>query len=376
MKRISLLIFACAASLIIALNFSCSKAASGSAAPSTDPILLNIGINIILPGYQVYGTAVNSLDSAITDFNQSPDATKLVNVQTIFKSAYIAWQSVSEYNGFGPAANNQLLLTSLNLFPVNTSLVDNNITLTTSININSFGNKAAKGFPALDYLLFGTDNATLLVDFTTGLNAANRKQYLALVSADIKSETNAVLTGWSSTGGNYINTFVTGTGTSVSSSLGLLLNSADQDLEILKNYRLGAPLGKVFTDSTSPTQVEAFYSGISAQLALTQLTAIQSIYLGTGAHGNGLGLSNYLMQSAKTYGSFTGTSLDASIKTELSLAITDLQGVADPMSATIQTNPTLAIKAFNETQTLVVLLKTDMPSLLGVAITYGDNDGD
>ena len=375
MKRIIVLLFACTVSLLIVMNFSCAKKASATTS-GTDPILLNIGNNIILPSYQAYGTAVNSLDSSITDFNQSPSETKLLNVQAIFKTAYIDWQSVSEYNGLGPAANNQLLLSSLNLFPASTTLIDNNITLTTTININSFGNKAAKGFPALDYLLFGSDTATLFVDFTTGTNAANRKQYLALVSSDIRSESDAVVTGWSATGGNYINTFVTGTGTNVSSSLGLILNSIDADLEILKNYRLGAPLGLVFTSTTSPTQVEAYYSAISAQLALTQLTAIQSIYLGTGAHGNGSGLSNYLTQSTKTYGSFTGTSLDASIKSEFSLAIADLQGVADPMSATIQTNPALAIKAFNETQQLVLLLKTDMPSLLGVAITYGDNDGD
>src|ERR1700733_13818718 len=181
MKRIIILFFACAASLLIVVNFSCKKAASGAGA---DPILINIGNNIILPSYQSYGAAVNSLDSSITDFNQGPTATKLSNVQALFKNAYIAWQSISEYDGIGPAAANIPALSGLNLFPVSTSLVDNNISLTTPVNINSFANQAAKGFPALDYLLFGTDNATLLIAFTTDANATNRKQYLALVSSD------------------------------------------------------------------------------------------------------------------------------------------------------------------------------------------------
>jgi predicted lipoprotein len=259
-------------------------------------------------------------------------------------------------------------------------LIENNISATPgSININSYGNQSAKGFPALDYLLFNTDSATLLIDYTTGANAANRKQYLATVSTDIKTETNTVVNAWLVSGGNYINTFINGSGTSVSSSLGLLINSADQDLEILKNYRLGVPLGKVLTADTnviSPTQVEAYYSGISAQLALTQLKAIQGLYLGNSVHGNGLGLSNYLTQSNKTYSSYNGSSLDSTIKAAFTLAVTDLQGVPDPLSATIQSNPTSADNAFAETQQLVTLLKTDMPSLLGVAITYGDNDGD
>jgi predicted lipoprotein len=378
MKRIIILFFSCIVSLLLIVNFSCKKSASGTT--SADPILVNVGNNIILPSYQLYQTAVNSLDSSITDFNQSPDGTKLSNVRMLFKNAYIAWESVSEYDGLGPAENNQPPLSSLNLFPANTTLIENNISATPgSININSYGNQSAKGFPALDYLLFNTDSATLLIDYTTGANAANRKQYLATVSTDIKTETNTVVNAWLVSGGNYINTFINGSGTSVSSSLGLLINSADQDLEILKNYRLGVPLGKVLTADTnviSPTQVEAYYSGISAQLALTQLKAIQGLYLGNSVHGNGLGLSNYLTQSNKTYSSYNGSSLDSTIKAAFTLAVTDLQGVPDPLSATIQSNPTSADNAFAETQQLVTLLKTDMPSLLGVAITYGDNDGD
>jgi predicted lipoprotein len=379
MKRFGILSFLGTAAIFLLIAFSCKKTpATANNNGAKDSVLLNIGNNIILPAYQSYGIAVNSLDSSIIDFNQGPTATKLLNVQALFKNAYVAWQSVSEYNGFGPASINIPPLSGLNLFPVNTTLVNNNITAigTTTININSFANQTAKGYPALDYLLFGTDNATLLTDFTTDGNAANRKQYLALVSADIKTETNTIVSAWAVTGGNYINTFVNGSGTSVSSSLGILINSVDQDLEILKNYRLGAPLGLVFTTTTSPTQVEAYYSGISAQLALTQLKAIQSIYLGTGAYGNGLGLTTYLTNSKAAYSTYSGPSLDSTIRSEFELAVTDLEGVTDPLSGTIQTNPTLAISAFNKIQQLRILLKTDMPSLLGVAIIYGDTDGD
>ena len=381
MKRIGILFFFGAVALSVII-FSCKKssapAVNNNNSVAKDSILVNIGNNIILPSYQAYLVAVNSLDSSIIDFNQGPNSTKLSNVQVLFKNAYITWQSVSEYNGLGPASINIPPFTGLNLFPVNTTLVDNNISAigSTTININSFANQAAKGFPALDYLLFGSSNTTLLTDFTTDANAANRKQYLALVSGDIKTETNTIVAAWSPAGGNYINTFISSSGTSVSSSLGLLLNSVDQDLEILKNYRLGAPLGLIFTSTTSPTQVEAYYSGISAQLAVTQLKAIQSIYLGTGTNGNGLGLTTYLVDSKAIYATINGPTLDSTIKAEIASTITDLEGVADPLSATIQTNPTLANKAFNETQQLVVLLKTDVPSLLGVAITYGDNDGD
>ncbi len=53
-----------------------------------------------------------------------------------------------------------------------------------------------------------------------------------------------------------------------------------------------------------------------------------------------------------------------------------MQAIPDPFSATIQVNAGPADAIYAISQQLVVLLKTDMPSALGVLITYGDNDGD
>lgn len=350
-----------------------TKGSSGGGANS-DSVLVNIGTNIVLPSYQSLAVRVGSLDSAIGDFNSGPNATKLGNVQTLFKNAYLAWEAVSAYNYFGPAANNTPTLSALNIFPTNASQIDSNIRVG-NLNITAFANTAARGFPALDYLLFGAGTGTL-ANYTTDAAAANREKYLAAVSADIKTEVNTVLTGWASSGGNYLNTFVNGSGTSVSSSLGLLINSMDEDFEILKNDRLGIPLGLIPVGVVSPVlpnEVEAYYSGISVQLATEQLKAIQGIYLGTGGNGNGAGLINYLVAAKAQY---NGGALSDTIKTAFATDVTLLQGVPDPLSQTIQSNPAPAQAAFSQSQKLVALLKTDMPSSLGVLITYGDNDGD
>ena len=379
MKRNSLLPVAFVMIIVVVIGFSCSKSGNSSG-PGTgnnngkDSILMNIGNNIILPAYQNLAAEVNSLDSAISDFNTAANSTKLSNVQNLFKNAYIAWQSVSEYNYFGPASTAQPVLSSVNIFPTSTTTIDSNISVNND-NVNTFANTAAKGFPALDYLLFGGGGNTL-TNYTTDPEASNRQKYLAAVSADLKSEVNAVLNAWSAGGGNYISTFVNGSGNSVSSSLGLLINSMVEDFEILKNDRLGIPLGKIPVGSISPVlpkEVEAYYSGISVQLALTQLKTEQGIFLGTTEHGNGLGLINYLIAADAKYGSGL---LSDTIKTAFATDITDLQAVPDPLSQTIQTSPAGADAAFSQSQKLVALLKSDMPSALGVLITYGDNDGD
>jgi predicted lipoprotein len=378
MKRISFFIIACVVIVLMTITFACSKSGGGNNDnnPTTgkDSVLINIGNNIILPSYQSLANAVNALDSSIINFNASPDNNKLLNVQNLFKVAYVAWQSSSEYNYFGPAADAQPALTALNIFPTSTALIDSNISLNNN-NVTSFVNTAAKGFPAIDYLLSAAGPNTL-TNYTTDAKAANRQQYLAAVSADIKAEVNAVLNKWSASGGNYISTFINGTGTSVSGSLGLLINSIDEDFEILKNDRLGIPLGKIPVGTTSPInpkEVEAFYTGISSQLALAQMKAIQGIYLGTSAKGNGLGIANYLIKTNATY---NGGSLNDAVKAAFATGVNNLQALPDPLSQTITTNTANANTAFAACQQLVALLKTDVPSSLGVLITYGDNDGD
>jgi len=378
MKLSSFLLPATTAILLSAIVFSCSKSGSNSGTTpgggdGKDSVLPNIGNNIILPAYQTLASTTNSLDSAITDFNTSPDNTKFTAVQTLFKTAYLSWQSVSEYDYFGPASTGQPVLAGLNLFPTSSTTIETNITAGNN-NVNAFANAAAKGFPALDYLLFGP-NSTMAA-FSTDASAANRKAYLSAVSADIKTESAAALRGWQTSGGNYITTFINGAGNSVSSSLGLLINSLVQDFEIGKNDRLGIPLGKQPPGQVLPVlpnEVEAYYSGISVQLALAQLKAVQNIYLGAGAQGDGHGLEDYLVKAAAKY---NGGLLADTIRVGFSSAVTGLQAIPDPFSVTIQNNAAPAIAVYTQYQKLVVLLKTDMPSSLGVLITFGDNDGD
>jgi hypothetical protein len=101
--------------------------------------------------------------------------------------------------------------------------------------------------------------------------------------------------------------------------------------------------------------------------------AVQNIYLGIGTQGNGAGLQDYVV---KTNAQYNGGTLDNAITTNFASAVSGLQAIPDPFSATIQTNAAPAGAVYATTQLLVVLIKTDMASALGVQITFGDNDGD
>ena len=153
-----------------------------------------------------------------------------------------------------------------------------------------------------------------------------------------------------------------------------MLNQLVYDYEVLKNYEVGIPAGVQSMGTLYPQKVQAYYSQMSVQLALLHIQALQNIYLGKSASGDGLGFDDYLDAAGAKYSD--GTSLNATIKTQFATAITKLQALSDPFSTQITTNTTAVTAAYTELQKLTVLLKTDMSSSLGILITYGDNDGD
>lgn len=356
--------------ILFCFVYSCKKKdktdTSSAAKDSFDrkAMLTNIGDNLILPAYKTYYTACTGLDSAVTDFSSNPSEVKLSNLQNIFKNTYRCWQSVSSF-GFGPAEQ-EYLKENTNIFPTDSAKINANIS-SGSYDLNAIVNLDTKGLPALDYLLFGLDkdNSGILKKYTVDANATKRKKYLTDISAAVKSNMAAVINAW----GNYMTTFIGATGTDVGSSLGQFINELDKDLEILKNAKIGIPLGKQSMGNQLPAKVEAFYSGNSVELALLHLKSLQTNYLGK----DGSGLDDYLEKIDARYNNGT---LNDAIKNQFTVAFTKLQSIPDPLSANITVNPSVVNAAYVEIQKLVVLLKTDMPTALGVLITFEDNDGD
>ena len=356
-----------------ALTQSCSKSDSNTAAPSSSfdrkGMLTNLSTNLIIPAYTSFQTATANLDAAATAFTASPDITKLAAVQTAFQTAYKQWQATSVFE-IGPAETVTLRINT-NTYPADVAQITTNVNAGT-YNPNLLANLAAKGLPALDYLLFGVgaDNNAILQQYTSDSKAANRKTYLTTLTSELKTNATTVSTAWAT----YQTTFVNATGTDVGSSTGQLVNQLVYDYEILKNYEVGIPAGVQSMGTTYPNKVQAYYSKMSVQLALLHIQAIQNIYLGKSAQGDGLGLDDYLT-SANAKAS-DGTALNDKIKAQFTTAISKLQTLTDPLSDQIKASPATVTAAYTELQKLTVLLKTDMTSSLAILITYGDNDGD
>lgn len=357
--------------LLIVFSTSCDSSGPGNDGSQFDraAMLQNYGNNNIIPSYNALQATVNELQNSITTFTETPTEANLTSAQEDLKEARLAWQDASIFQ-FGPAES-VVLRTSVNTYPADTNQIQSNIE-SGDYTLGSVANQAAAGFPSLGYLLhgIGSDNQEIVAEYVASNNASNRRTYLQDNIVFIKTNVDAVSSEWSD---SFIDTFLSeqNAGTDVGSSLGQLVNSLVLHYErFLRDGKIGIPAGVRSAGVPRPTSTEAFYAEYSVELAIANLQAVKRLFLGNNLNGNeGLGLDDNIE-------ALDAAELTTQIVTEIDQAIAALQQLNDPLSETIENNNDPVLTAFTEMQDVVVLLKADMASLLGITITFQDNDGD
>ena len=330
-------------------------------------MLQNMADNVIMPNYTAFSI---SLDSLISSYNLFKSNTSTVDFQIVklkLHIAYLKYQQISLYE-FGPAEQ-QAVRMNFNVFPTDSVQIKTNIS-SGSYDLLMASNLDAKGFPALDYLFYDMNKteAQIIQSFSA---SANKKQYVSDVLTEIQTKMSSIITTWNS---SYKNQFVNSLSTDVGSSIGFMINQLNFELDYLKNAKIGIPLGKKTLDIALPEKCEAYYGTQSLEYALATLTTVENTYLGRNINGaDGKGFDDYLDHLNVQYG---GGTLNSAIKNQFNTVRTKLNAVNGILSNQIINNPALVNSAYVELVKLLVLLKTDMPSNLGVVITYQDGDGD
>ena len=332
-------------------------------------LFVNITDNIIVPRYAELQTELDELEEALNLYDGTDLSLLLLHNQ--FKVSYHTWQKVSVFE-FGPAAEYSALLRSnCNTFPTNSSKIEANIN-STEYNLDFPSNYEAKGFPALDYLLFHTNTTDLHIE----LNNEIRIAYLSDCIADMQERIEEVVLAWDS----YRTTFVGAVGNDQNSSLSLLFNQYLYDYEKLKRDKFALPAGFAtqfgIPLNADVSLVEAPYSKLSFDLMLTNLESLNNIYLGIGEDGvDGIGifekLKEYNAQSTVVDGD-----LSEAIKEQFVICKSEITSLENDLAFEITTNVDGLQNVSSELQKMVPMLKNDMRSYLSVTVTLTDSDGD
>lgn len=346
---------------------ACSDDNSGNPKVELDKkaLLTNYADNLIIPAFEDLYQKSNTLSEKFTDIKSEYSEIKFNELRQAFSLLRGSWQFCSAY-GFGPAEE-VVLRQALNTFPTDTVRIKSNIASGTYSLVTS-ANFKAKGFPALDYMLYGGDGLSQELAFKD----AKFMQYLEDVINDIKTNIDYVRNGWQS----YRDEFVSKTGNDAGSSLSLFINEFVKDYELAKRAKVGFPLGISLSDIL-PFHTEAPYSLSSLALLNANLHAYKNILLGPAK--NDITKTDNLYEYLRELSATRGDALLADLLVdELDESITLLNHLEKPLRLSLEI-PAEKVKVealYKNLQEYVVLLKTDMVSAMGILINYQDNDGD
>jgi len=366
--------------LVTVIYFSCQKSDTSETYSfdnyDRQVLLSNLVDNILIPAYQNFYSELNEFDIAISNFQSAATSNNLQDIRIKFIEAYKLWQHVEMFNiGY---AEEIFYGSKMNIYPTNVSRISDNINSINSdldTNPNQF---SAQGFPAIDYMLYGIAGSDQEFIELYGENSGDNPtfDYLNLIVDRMVVNTDAVMNDWLENKDNFINS----TGNTSGSSLNMLANDFIYYYE--KGFRankFGIPAGVWAGILTQ--NVESFYArSLSKVLAQESLNASKNFFLGIHYDSdiNGEGLYDYIAYLDDTNYSnnsdFIG--LQDAIVESMDNSMNKINSLSDNFVNQIENDNYKMLETFDAIQDGVVLMKTNMLSLLGISVDYFDADGD
>ena len=320
----------------------------------------------VVPAYADLQQRASALEAAVEHFSNEPSASNLERCRSAWVDVATMWQDARAYD-FGPAEGLfGNLSENLGTYPASAEKIEGFITAQDT-SLSGF-DRDARGIYGVEYLLFNGSTEEVIAAFA---EAPFRQAYLRSVARDVHQQVATVYQAWT---GGYRDEFISRNGTDPGSGTSLLYNNMVRSFEHLKNYALGLPLGKIAGQTgPEPTKVEGYYSGRSIALARRHYAAIMRTWKGLALDGTEIRGFRAYVETIPGGDALIDATLgqDAAINTAFEALRDD-----EVMSDLIQSDPARLTTLHTESQKMTRFLKSDLSSLLGIAITYSSGDGD
>ncbi len=339
--------------------------------PSAAEKMLSAQGQVMQGAVDAFVARADELRVAADDLTAAPTADALATVRDRHLQAALAWQRLESCH-FGPAKE-QRLERQIHFWPTRPHTIDQTLADWATVSQQDFAELgvAGKGFPAMEYLLHGPHGRDL-----TAADQADARAYLAAMASDIKRVADQLAAIWAEDGEAFHTQWVDAfKGTtlypSFHAALSAMVNQLAFQLEQVKNTKIGKPYGLESGGAPRPETVEAPYSHSSAAYIQANLEMVQWLYLGDSGSGTGFGLHEYLAERDQVLADDIVASLARSLST-----LAAMRQANDVLSLAVTQNSDQVAVCIEELQALIVLIKVDLANVLGVTITFNDNDGD
>lgn len=221
-------------------------------------------------GYQELAASSESLQQSARAYCEAPSKYDVAAVRDAWRAAFLDWQKV-RFVDFGPIEQDNIAW-QLQFWPDSKNLIarktDNWLNGDQTIDAAAIagGSVAAKGFPALEYLLFDPR----VVDSKHALPTPRTCDLLQAVSAQIWTNAVRLERDWASFEAHYL---------SRPEYAHTTVSAAMHALEILRDKRLAAPMGLGGKARRNPYVADAWRSGESLRAVQATLEGLQTYFI-------------------------------------------------------------------------------------------------
>ncbi len=324
-----------------------------------------LGAEVAVPTLDDLSARLIELRLACEQFALKVNLPSLRDAQDAWRAARVPWKQADAF-GFGPATD--LRLVAAMDQAVDFAKVEEEVAGTAEISEAAVTDMGAnrKGFHALEYLLFGPNEAAQLAMFTTDL----RRRALAVAYAqNLERRGKELRAAWTGEQDLLAHPGVANeTYPTVADSIDAFVNESVFLAELAADARLGKPSGTATGGVPQLDLVESRPSDNSLQDLTNTLRGIRNIYFGSRDGRPGKGIGKLIVASSP--------STDRDVREALAASLAAVAAIPRPYEAALEAHAPEIDVALTQIKELKTILGTEVVGVLGATLKFNDNDGD
>jgi uncharacterized protein len=309
--------------------------------------LERVANGVLLPAYDSFQTKATALASATSTACGS-------SARAAWIDAHSEWKRIEAYRA-GPIGRRRID-SAIDFWPVRRLAVDVQLMGTEPVTDEVVMTLGAdeRGLPVIELLLFEIDPIE-----------PRRCEYAGALARDLVRQADAIVAAWSPAGENYLADFINAGlesryYTTLQRAFDEVVNELIALAATIESMKLAKPLGKRDGGAPQPGSVEAPFAERSIDDIVQNLDGLERIY--------DAGISELVTAES--------AELDRQLRDALAKARSSALAIPTPLAQAVVENSAEVELLFLDVKEVHRLLSADLAALLGVTVTFSDNDGD
>lgn len=368
MKHLCFIVFTHSLTGCTGDNDSAAGSPAGGRAARSAALIIDLHANLAQARYDRFAADSGALAEALTALCADPAGAPPTPAGV--EAARAAWWTArgpwkqAELIRFGPTIEYpERLGPPIDTWPVEPAAVEALIAGEGPLDAAAFAAQGARarGLPVIEHLLWADGEAT-----AARLGAEPRRcAALIGLSGDLLSTAAALSAAWADPWGARLTAPAPGDGDrydDVQDVVDEWVNRMAFTVEDIRGAKLGGPLGDGGGPRAQPALAESAASGRGLDDARDALAGVAAAWSGE----DGLGVINLVDDDAVV----------ARVQQRLDASAARLAALPTPLGQTVVEQPELVQQAQDALNTLQVSLQVELAPVIGVTVTFNDNDGD